>query len=86
MLFVSKLVSGLYVAAKGLRQACLLQEAMDSTFDTLLQAGEELPRAMGDVKLTNAIQRMNDILQKTSDDYVLTLPQTNNKKIITLPA
>ena len=57
---------------------------MDSTFDTLLQAGEELPRAMGDVKSTNAIQRMNDILQKTSDDYVLTLPQTNNKKIITL--
>ena len=39
---------------------------------------------MGDVKLTNAIQRMNDILQKTSDDYVLNMPQTNNKKIITL--
>ena len=57
---------------------------MESTFDTLLQAGEELPRAMGDVKLTNAIQRMNGILQKTADDYVLTLPQTNNKKIITL--
>ena len=85
MLFLLTLVSsGLYAGAKGLRQAYLLQEAMDSTFDTLLQAGEELPRAMGDVKLTNAIQRMNDILQKTSDDYVLTLPQTNNKKIITL--
>ena len=39
---------------------------------------------MGDVKLTNAIQRMNDILQKTADDYVLNMQQTNNKKIITL--
>ena len=85
MLFLLTLVSsGLYAGAKGLMQAYLLKESMDSTFDTLLQAGEELPRAMGDVKSTNAIQRMNDILQKTSDDYVLTLPQTNNKKIITL--
>ena len=85
MLFVLTLVSsGLYAGAKGLRQAYLLQEAMDSTFDTLLQAGEELPRAMGDVKLTNAIQRMNAILQKTADDYVLTLQQTNNKKVITV--
>ena len=84
-LFVLKLVSsGLCVGAKALRQAYLLQEAMDLTFDTLLQAGEELPRAMGDVKLTNAIQRMNDILQKTADDHVLNMQQTNNKKIITL--
>ena len=85
VLFELKLVSsGLYAGAKGLRQAYLLQEAMDSTFDTLLQAGEELPRAMGDVKLTNAIQRMNNILQETADDYVLNMQQTNNKKIITL--
>ena len=85
MLFLLTLVSpGLYAGAKALRQAYLLKESMDSTFDTLLHAGEELPRAMGDVKLTNAIQRMNDILQKTSEDYVLNMQQTNNKKIITL--
>ena len=72
------------VGAKSLSQAGLLKESMDSIFDALLPAGEELPRAMGDVKLTNAIQRMNGILQKTADDYVLNMQQTNNKKIITL--
>ena len=85
MLIVLKLVSsGLYVGAKGLRQANLLQEAMDSTFDTLLQAGEELPRSVGDAKLSSDMQVTNDSLQQISDEYVLTLQQTNNKKIITL--
>ena len=76
--------SGLYVGAKALRQEYLLQEVMDSTFDTLLQAGEELPRSVGDAKLSSDVQATNDALQKTSDDYVLNMQQTNNKKIITL--
>ena len=85
MVFVLNLISsGLCVGAKGLRQANLLQEAMDSTFDTLRQAGEELPRSVGDAKLSNDMQVTNDSLQKTSDDYVLNMQQTSNKKIITL--
>ena len=39
---------------------------------------------MGDAKLISDMQVTNDSLQKISDDYVLTLQQTNNKKIITL--
>jgi hypothetical protein len=86
VLFVLKLVSsGLYAGAKALRQASLFQEAMDSTFDTLLHAGEELPRSVGDAKLSSDMQVTNDVLQKTADDdYVLNMQQTNNKKIITL--
>jgi len=85
VVFVLNLISsGLCVGAKGLRQAYLLQESMDSTFDTLLHAGEELPRSVGDAKLSSDMQVTNDSLQKTSDDCVLNLQQTNNKKIITL--
>ena len=85
MLFVLKLVSsGLYVGAKSLRQAGLLKESMDSTFDTLIQAGEELPRSVGDAKLSSDMQLVDALLQKTSDDYMLNMQQTNNKKIITL--
>ena len=57
---------------------------MDSTFDTLLQTGEELPRSVGDAKLSSDMQVTNDSLQKISDDYVLNLQQTNKKKIITV--
>ena len=85
MLFVLKLVSsGLYVGAKALRQAGLLKESMDSSFDTLLPAGEELPRSMGDAKLSIDMQATNGALQRMADDYVLNMQQTNNKKIITL--
>ena len=85
MLSVLKFItSGLYVGAKALRQEYLLQEAMDSTFDTLRLAGEELPRNVGDAKLSSDMQATNDALQKTSDDDVLNMPQTSNKKIITL--
>ena len=76
--------SGLYVGAKSLRQAGLLQESMESTFDTLLQAGEELPRSEGDAKLSSDMQATNNTLQKMSDDDVLSMQQTSNKKIITL--
>jgi hypothetical protein len=85
VLFDLKFVSsGLYVGAKALRQAYLLQEAMDSTFDTLRLAGEELPRNVGDTKLSSDMQATNDTLQMTSDDYVLSMPQTSYEKIITL--
>ena len=85
MLFELKFKSsGLYVGAKALRQAYLLQTAMESTFDTLLHVGEELPRSVGDAKLSSDMQVTNNSLQQISDDYVLTLQQTNNKKIITL--
>ena len=57
---------------------------MESTFDTLLQTGEELPRSVGDAKLSSDMQVTNNSLQKISDDYVLTLLQTNTMKIITL--
>ena len=57
---------------------------MDSTFDTLRLAGEELPRNVGDAKLSSDMQAMNDALQKMSDDDVLSMRQTSNKKIITL--
>ena len=85
MLSVLKFISsGLYVGAKALRQAGLLKESMDSTFNTLRQAGEELPRNVGDAKLISDMQATNDSLQKMSDDYVLSMPLTSNKKIITL--
>ena len=57
---------------------------MESTFDILLQTGEELPRSVGDAKLSSDMQVTNYSLQKTADDYVLNLQQTNNKKVITL--
>ena len=72
------------VGAKSLRQAGLLKESMDSTFDTLLQAGEELPRSVGDAKLSSDMQLVDALLQKTSDDYLLNMQQTKNKKIIAL--
>ena len=57
---------------------------MDSTFDTLLQAGEELPQSVGDAKLSSDMQVTTEALRKLSDDDVLNMQQTNNKKIITL--
>ena len=57
---------------------------MESTFDTLLQAGEELPRSEGDAKLSSDMQATSDALKKISDDDVLNMQQTSDKIIITL--
>ena len=84
MCYLCFILSGLYVAAKALRQAELLKESMESTFAILQQVGEALPRAMGDDQLTADILLMNGILQKTADDSILNMEVTSNKRIVTL--
>ena len=72
------------MGSKTLRHAEKLHESMESTFQLLVGLGEELPRTMGDDQLTKDIQLMNDILQKTSDDSILNMEETTNKKVATL--
>ena len=58
---------------------------MESSFAILLQAGEELPRVMGDAKLTGDIQiMMNNILQEATDYSILNMEVTTNNRTVTL--
>ena len=60
---------------------------MESSFAILLQAGEELPRVMGDAKLTGDIQIMMNnifILQEATDSSILNMEVTTNNRTVTL--
>ena len=62
----------------------LFKEAVDFTFKVLLQLGEEMPCAMGDGKLMNDIQAMNETLRGIPDDDLLRLKESRDRKIGTL--
>ena len=62
----------------------LFKETIDFTFKVLLQLGEEMPCAMGDGKLMNDIEAMNDALRGISDDSLLHLKESSDRKMSTL--
>ena len=52
--------------------------------DILTKLGENPPRSMDDSTLKDDINAMNKVLRERSDDSILNMPQTNNKKIVIL--
>ena len=70
------------VAAKSLHHQELLKEATTSSFDTLFKLGEEPPRDKGDSTLHSDIYKMNRRLQETSDDTILNMQRTRERKIV----
>lgn len=70
------------VAAKSLHHQELLEEATTSSFDTLFKLGEEPPRDKGDTALHADIDKMNRRLQETSDDSILNMQRTRERKIV----
>lgn len=76
--------SGLSTAAKALGVAYHHKQSVDASVAILLQFGEDLPRVMGDDKLRSDMDRMNSILQSTSDDMICNMQLNNDKKTTNL--
>ena len=70
-------------AAKSLQGANKLQESMESIFDILTKLGEDIPRAI-DGKLMMAIDTTNKVLYDRSDDSLLNIQDTKDKKLVAL--
>ena len=75
---------GLSMKAKALQNASLFKESLEMILDILTELGENPPRSMDDSTLKDDINAMNKVLRERSDDSILNMPQTNNKKIVTL--
>jgi len=75
--------TGLSVAAKVLQNTDQFQESMESIFDILTKLGEDIPRAI-DGKLMMAIDVMNKLLHDRSDDSLLNIQDTKDKKLVAL--
>ena len=67
-----------------LGQAELLQESIELSYRILVEVGENLPRSMDDDQFSIDVQKVNSILQNTSDDEILDMKLTNDKKVATL--
>ena len=76
--------SGLSTAAKALGVAYHHEQSVKSCFAILVQFGEDLPRVMGDGTLRADIDKMNYILQSTSDDMIYSMQGNSDKKMATL--
>jgi len=76
--------TGLSVAAKSLQSANKLQESMESILDILTKLGEAAPRPMGDSTLMTDIDDMNKVLHDRSDDSLLNIQDTKDKKLVAL--
>ena len=57
---------------------------MHSLFSIIQLCGEELPLPMGNKKLDNDINTMNQILQNTSGSLILSMNKTKNSKVVLL--
>ena len=57
---------------------------MHSLFFIIQLCGEELPLPMGNKKLDNDINTMNQILQNTSGSLILSMNKTKNSKVVLL--
>lgn len=64
--------------------ACLQTQSIEASFEILIHCGEDLPRAMGDDKLKEGINRMRFILQSTPDDMICNMQKNSDKKMNTL--
>jgi len=76
--------TGLSVAAKSLQIANKLQESMESILEILNKLGEAAPRPMGDSTLMTDIDDMNKVLHDRSDDSLLNIQDTKDKKLVAL--
>jgi len=75
---------GLSIKAKALQNASLFKESLEMILDILTKLGENPPRSMNDSTLKDDINAMNKVLRERSDDSIMNMPQTNNKKIVIL--
>ena len=69
--------------AKVLQNTDQFKESMESIFDILTKLGEDIPRAI-DGKLMMAIDAMNEVLHGRSDDSLLNIQDTKDKKLVAL--
>ena len=72
------------IAAKVLRSANKLQESMESILEILTKLGEAAPRPMGESTLMTDIDAMNKVLHDRSDDSLLNIQDTKDKKLVAL--
>lgn len=70
----------LYITTKALRQASRLHESMQSSFAIIEQCGEELPQPMNE-KVVKDLQFMNATLLKMTDESIISMEQTTDKRI-----
>lgn len=60
------------------------EKSIKASFAILAQFRENRLRASGDITLRNDIDRMNNILQFTSDDMICNMQENNDKKMTIL--
>ncbi|KAL7541595.1 hypothetical protein ACHAXR_011473 [Thalassiosira sp. AJA248-18] len=70
----------LYAVVKSLRISCKYNDSRNVAYMMLQQLGEQLPRSSDDVGLAANIQEMKIILQSMSDESILNMQETNQKK------
>ena len=70
----------LYAVVKSLRLAFKFIDSKKVAYTILEQLGEMMPRPSDDVGLTMDIQEMKMILQDMTDDSILNLHETSQKK------
>lgn len=76
------ILAGLAVVAKSFHHEESLEQATTSSFDTLFKLGEKPPRDKGDASLHVDIYKMNMRLGLYSDDSILNMERTREKKIV----
>lgn len=75
---------GLYALARLLSYAEIQDESINGLLEVLQQLGEEPLLPISDPLLVSRIQATNNILHQTSDEAILNLPETEEKKVISL--
>ena len=72
------------VAAKSLQSANKLQESMESILEILNKLGEAAPRPMEEITSMTDIDAMNKVLHDRSDDSLLNIQESKDKKLVAL--
>ena len=78
-------VSGLITAAKATGIVALRPvQSIEASFTILVECGEDLPRSIGDDKLRADIDKMNYILQSTTDEMICNMHENKDTKMTNL--
>ena len=70
--------------AKTLSHAEIKDDSIKVLLNILWQVGEQPLRPLADPQLRISIQEMNDTLENTTDETIMTIAETKNKRVISL--
>ena len=75
---------GMHAITKVMSCADITDESINTSIGILEQLGEAPLRPVGDLQLANAIKSMNATINKLSDEAILNMHGTKERKVVTL--